>query len=95
MTDFYKLVPAAPKGRFEGVERTYTAEDVMRLRGSVQLRYTLAEFGAALAGVHHRQRAQHDLHRTTSVGMSEWVSTLKVWLPCSRRDSAPRACEAM
>ena len=32
--------------RWQGVERTYTAEDVERLRGSVQVRHTLAEHGA-------------------------------------------------
>ncbi len=32
--------------RWQGVKRTYTAEDVVRLRGSVQLEYTLATRGA-------------------------------------------------
>lgn len=46
MTDFYNLVPSAPQGRFDGIERPYTAEDVRRLRGSLPIRYTLAEEGA-------------------------------------------------
>lgn len=46
MTDFYKLVPNAPEGRFDGIERPYSAEDVKRLRGSVEIRYSLAEMGA-------------------------------------------------
>ena len=46
MTDFYNLVPSAPKGRFDGIERSYTAEDVKRLRGSVDIKYSLAEMGA-------------------------------------------------
>ncbi|KQT69793.1 MULTISPECIES: isocitrate lyase [unclassified Aureimonas] len=46
MTDFYNLVPSAPKGRFDHVTRTYSADDVKRLRGSVEIRYTLAEKGA-------------------------------------------------
>jgi len=46
VTDFYKLVPNAPKGRFDGIERTYTADDVLKLRGSVDIRYSLAEMGA-------------------------------------------------
>ncbi|KQT87926.1 isocitrate lyase [Aurantimonas sp. Leaf443] len=46
MTDFYNLVPSAPEGRFDNVSRDYTVEDVKRLRGSVQIRYTLAENGA-------------------------------------------------
>jgi isocitrate lyase len=32
--------------RFNGIERTYTAEDVVRLRGSVQIEHTLARLGA-------------------------------------------------
>jgi len=32
--------------RWQGVERTYTAEDVVRLRGSVQVEHTLARRGA-------------------------------------------------
>ncbi|MGX8010030.1 isocitrate lyase [Mesorhizobium sp. ORM8.1] len=46
MTDFYNLVPSAPEGRFDGIERPYSPEDVKRLRGSVQVRQTLAEMGA-------------------------------------------------
>ncbi|OJU25315.1 MAG: isocitrate lyase [Nitrobacter sp. 62-13] len=42
---FEQLVPA-PKGRFEGISRPYTPEEVERLRGSVEIRYTLAEKGA-------------------------------------------------
>jgi len=32
--------------RFKGITRTYTAEDVIRLRGSVQVEHTLARLGA-------------------------------------------------
>ena len=32
--------------RWDGVVRDYTAEDVLRLRGSIDIRYTLAEMGA-------------------------------------------------
>ena len=46
MTDFYNLVPNAPKGRYDGIDRPYTADDVTRLRGSVEIKYTLAEMGA-------------------------------------------------
>ncbi len=46
MTDFYKLVPNAPTGRFDGIERPYSAADVQRLRGSVEIKYSLAEMGA-------------------------------------------------
>ncbi len=46
MTDFYTLVPGAQKGRFEGIERPYSTEDVKQLRGSAEIRYSLAEMGA-------------------------------------------------
>lgn len=45
MTTFADLVPA-PAGRFDGIERPYTPEDVLRLRGSVPITHTLAERGA-------------------------------------------------
>ncbi|BCW96361.1 MAG: isocitrate lyase [Fimbriimonadales bacterium] len=32
--------------RWQGVQRPYTAEDVVRLRGSIQIEYTLAKLGA-------------------------------------------------
>jgi isocitrate lyase len=46
MTDFYNLVPSAPKGRYDGITRPYSAADVKRLRGSVELKYSLADMGA-------------------------------------------------
>ncbi len=46
MTDFYNLVPSAPQGRFDGIERPYTPADVKKLRGSVEIKYSLAEMGA-------------------------------------------------
>jgi isocitrate lyase len=46
MSDFYGLVPNAPQGRFDGVERPYDTAEVMRLRGSFPIQYTLAERGA-------------------------------------------------
>ncbi len=47
MTTFQDLVPGAPKGRFDGIERPYSPDDVKRLRGSLPIRHTLAEHGAA------------------------------------------------
>lgn len=35
-----------PNGRFDGIARDYSADDVVRLRGSVAVRHTLAEQGA-------------------------------------------------
>jgi isocitrate lyase len=46
VTSFRDLVPSAPEGRFDGIERPYGAEDVQRLRGSFPISYTLAERGA-------------------------------------------------
>ncbi len=45
-TSFSDLIPAAPQGRFDGIERPYGPEEVARLRGSVAIRHTLAEEGA-------------------------------------------------
>src|SRR5690349_12966193 len=45
MSDF-GLVVAAPQGRFDGIERPYGVEDVLRLRGSVPIEHTLARQGA-------------------------------------------------
>ncbi|MBD2747809.1 isocitrate lyase [Microvirga sp. BT688] len=42
----HDLTPSAPEGRFDGVSRPYTAEDVLRLRGSFPIAHTLAERGA-------------------------------------------------
>jgi isocitrate lyase len=46
MTEFDKLHRNIPANRFAGIERPYSADDVRRLRGSVELRYSLAEMGA-------------------------------------------------
>jgi isocitrate lyase len=46
VTNFDDLVPSAPRGRFDGVERPYTTADVEKLRGSVRIQHTLAERGA-------------------------------------------------
>jgi isocitrate lyase len=43
---FEDLIPAAPKGRFDGIRRPYSPQDVVRLRGSFPISYTLAERGA-------------------------------------------------
>ena len=32
--------------RWDGITREYTAEDVLRLRGSIEIKYTLAQMGA-------------------------------------------------
>ncbi|MFL6752409.1 MAG: isocitrate lyase [Sphingomicrobium sp.] len=45
MTDFSAVV-AAPSGRFDGIERPYSPEDVLKLRGSIPIEHTLARRGA-------------------------------------------------
>jgi isocitrate lyase len=46
VTTFDDLIPSAPRGRYNGIERPYSPSDVERLRGSVSIQYTLAERGA-------------------------------------------------
>ncbi|HVG47613.1 MAG TPA: isocitrate lyase [Rubellimicrobium sp.] len=43
---FQDLVPHAPEGRFDGINRPYAPEDVAKLRGSLTIQHTLAERGA-------------------------------------------------
>jgi len=45
MTSFDQCV-IGPPGRFDGIERPYTPEDVLRLRGSVPIEHSLARRGA-------------------------------------------------
>lgn len=45
MRDFGQVV-AAPEGRFDGIERPYSVEDVLKLRGSIPIEHTLARRGA-------------------------------------------------
>ena len=45
MTSFDQFVPA-PAGRFEGIERPYSLDDVLRLRGSIAVEHSLARRGA-------------------------------------------------
>lgn len=46
MTDFNDLVPNAAEGRFADLYRPYSPEDVTKLRGSVQIKHSLAEMAA-------------------------------------------------
>ena len=45
MASFDEVV-AAPSKRFDGIERPYSADDVLRLRGSIPVEHTLARRGA-------------------------------------------------
>ena len=44
---FADLVQGSPIGRFDGIARPYSPEDVLRLSGSFQVRHSLAERGAS------------------------------------------------
>lgn len=46
MTDSFTQLVNAPEGRFDGIERDYSVEDVNKLRGSVAIEHTLARRGA-------------------------------------------------
>ena len=45
MREFGEIV-AAPEGRFDGIERPYGVDDVLKLRGSIPIEHTLARRGA-------------------------------------------------
>src|SRR6476620_11582173 len=45
MANFDQCV-AAPPGRFDGIARPYSPDDVLRLRGSIPIEHTLARRGA-------------------------------------------------
>src|SRR5687767_6234702 len=45
MTSFDQVV-ISPPGRFDGIERPYSPEDVLRLRGSIPIEHSLARRGA-------------------------------------------------
>ncbi len=45
MTGFDQIV-AAPPGRFDGIDRPYSVEDALRLRGSFAIEHTIARRGA-------------------------------------------------
>jgi isocitrate lyase len=46
VSTYEDLVPGAAPGRFGGIERPYGPEEVLRLRGTLQVRHTLAEHAA-------------------------------------------------
>jgi isocitrate lyase len=46
MADTFEQLVDAPEGRFEGIERDYSVEDVKKLSGSVRIEHTLARRGA-------------------------------------------------
>ncbi|MBL4599076.1 MAG: isocitrate lyase [Rhizobiaceae bacterium] len=46
MTDFSQLIPSAPENRYDGISRPYSAEDVKRLRGTIDIKHTIAEITA-------------------------------------------------
>ncbi|KAI1717656.1 malate synthase domain-containing protein [Ditylenchus destructor] len=40
--NFYQVIKNAPKGRYKGIKRNYEVEDVLKLRGTVDIEHTLA-----------------------------------------------------
>jgi isocitrate lyase len=46
MTSLADIVPGAPQGRFDGIQRPYGLGEALRLRGSLAVSHTLAERGA-------------------------------------------------
>uniref|UniRef100_A0A183C2T0 Malate synthase n=1 Tax=Globodera pallida TaxID=36090 RepID=A0A183C2T0_GLOPA len=44
--NFYQVIKSAPKGRYKGIKRNYEVEDLLKLRGSIDIDYTLATRGA-------------------------------------------------
>jgi hypothetical protein len=50
MLTFETLVPTAPKHRFSGISRTYTPQDVRRLRGSICIQPAELDRGNAQSG---------------------------------------------
>jgi isocitrate lyase len=44
--NFYQVVRNAPKGRYQNIKRNYEVEDVLKLRGSIEIEHTLATRGA-------------------------------------------------
>jgi isocitrate lyase len=45
-SDLDTLIPNMPDGRFNGIQRPYAVNDVLRLRGSMTVTHSLAEYGA-------------------------------------------------
>ena len=46
MTETIEQMISAPEGRFNGIQRDYSVEDVKKLQGSIKIEYTLARRGA-------------------------------------------------
>ena len=46
MTETIEELVSAPEGRYDGIQRDYSVEDVKKLQGSVKVEYTLARNGA-------------------------------------------------
>ena len=82
--------------RWLGIERPYTSEDVCRLRGTVQIEYTLARMGAERLWQRTSQcgRQRHYIrcaHRPTERdGVERSVRTRAGCVGCGRRRDAVR-----
>jgi isocitrate lyase len=71
--NFAQLVSNAPEGRFYGILRNYTPEDVEKLRGSIKICYTLAEMGAnRLWDLLHQEDYLNALGAVTETKQCRW-----------------------
>jgi isocitrate lyase len=96
MVDFRQVV-SAPAGRFDGIERPYSAEDVLRLRGSIPIEHTLARRGAlrlwellnsdepvrALGAMSGNQAMQMVRAGLTAIYLSGWQAAADANTACS------------
>ena len=57
MTTLDMLMPGAPKGRFDGIERPYTIDQVTRLRGSLPGGHCKSPFHERTAATARRGRS--------------------------------------
>ncbi|BCJ87618.1 isocitrate lyase [Effusibacillus dendaii] len=64
--------------RWKGIERTYSAEDVVRLRGSVQIEHTLARLGAER--LWHLLHTEHHVHALGALTGNQAVQQVKAGL---------------
>ena len=67
-----------PAGRFDGLRRDYSPADVERLRGSIRIRYTLAEMGAAR--LWHLLHTEHHVNALGAMTGGQAVQMVKAGL---------------
>lgn len=73
-----KLEESWRSERWKGIERPYSAEDVIRLRGSVQIEYTLARMGAER--LWHLLKTEHHIKALGALTGNQAVQQVKAGL---------------